>query len=273
VSVRHPMSCFRPRIRFSVDRSWLTTGLFAAGLAASAVIAGAHGAHAATAGAVRSSAVRSSAVRSSAVGPGAVKASSAKPGTGSTRAGTSSVKAGTSSTRAGVSVAKARAKGAAARTKVRTRAAAQQDYTFYDSTTPSEIPGHRQIATYADGDYAVERSSVSDPGQVIWIDTDGHDANADALDVEPGDATPAEVAGWVKRRLTAHPGAIAIVYTMRSDWPAAKASVDTLPARMRASVRWWIADPTGHPHILPGAQATQWYWGDDYDISTAEPGF
>jgi hypothetical protein len=153
------------------------------------------------------------------------------------------------------------------------RAAAQQNYTFYDSTTPSQIPATQLIATYADGDYAIERSTLSNPEQVIWIDIDGHDANANALDVEPGDATPSEVAGWVRHRLTAHPGTVAIVYTMRSEWGAAKASVATLPASMRAQVRWWIADPTGHPHIVPGSQATQWYWGDDYDISSAEPGF
>jgi hypothetical protein len=152
-------------------------------------------------------------------------------------------------------------------------APAQQDYTFYDSTTPSEIPAHQPIAAYADGEYAVERSSVSDPAQVIWIDVSGGDTNATALDVEPGDATPAEVAGWVRDRLAAHPGALAIVYTMRSEWAAAKASVATLPASMRAQVRWWIADPTGQPHIVPGSQATQWYWGPDYDINSAVPGF
>lgn len=165
------------------------------------------------------------------------------------------------------SKAKAKAKA------VKKAPAAKQTYTFYDSTTPSQIPAHQQIATYADGDYAIDRSTISNPEQVIWIDIDGHDANAQALDVEPGDAAPSEVATWVKHRLTAHPGSLAIVYTMRSEWGAAKASVATLPTSMRAQVRWWIADPTGHPHIVPGSQATQWYWGDDYDISTAEPGF
>jgi hypothetical protein len=158
-------------------------------------------------------------------------------------------------------------------TPVAAPAPAQPDYTFYDSTTPAEIPAHQQIAAYADGEYAVDRSSVSDPAQVIWIDVNGGDTNATALDVEPGDATPSEVAGWVRARLTAHPGAVAIVYTMRSDWAAAKASVATLPASMRDQVRWWIADPTGQPHIVPGSQATQWYWGPDYDINSAVPGF
>jgi hypothetical protein len=42
---------------------------------------------------------------------------------------------------------------------------------------------------------------------------------------------------------------------------------------MQAHVKYWIADPTGTPHILPGAAATQWYWGANYDISTAKAGF
>jgi hypothetical protein len=150
---------------------------------------------------------------------------------------------------------------------------AQQDYTFYDSTVPSEIPAHQLIAAYADGDYKVPRSSVSDPATVIWIDVNGGDANATALDVEPGDATPAEAAVWVRTRLTDHPDATAVVYTMRSEWAATKASVATLPASMQSKVRWWIADPTGVPHIVPGSQATQWYWGADYDINSALPGF
>jgi len=173
-------------------------------------------------------------------------------------------------------VAKASAKTSAKAAKPAThskRVVAPQDYTFYDSTVPSQIPASQQIAAYADGAYKVERSSVSNPAQVIWIDINGGDANANALDVEPGDASPSQVAAWVRHRLTAHPDSIAIVYTMRSDWTAAKASVATLPAWMQARVKWWIADPTGKAHIVPGSQATQWYWGDDYDINSATPGF
>ena len=175
----------------------------------------------------------------------------------------------------GASAATATVKPVAAKAKAKSSGtpAAQQNLTFYDSITPSEIPANQQIATYADGKFAVERSLVSNPDQVIWIDINGHDANANALDVEPGDARPSEVASWVQRRLTAHPGSIAIVYTMRSEWAAAKASVATLPAAMRSEVRWWIADPTGHPHIVPGSQATQWYWGENYDVSSALPDF
>ena len=60
---------------------------------------------------------------------------------------------------------------------------------------------------------------------------------------------------------------------MRSEWPAVKAAVGKLPAKMRSHVRYWIADPTGTPHIVPGSDATQWYWGSSYDISKATPRF
>jgi hypothetical protein len=40
---------------------------------------------------------------------------------------------------------------------------------------------------------------------------------------------------------------------------------------MRSRIRWWVADPTGVPHIVPGSSATQWYWGSSYDESMAAP--
>jgi hypothetical protein len=245
VSVRRSVSGFRPNIRFHGTRPRLAASLAAAAAAASVMVVAAPGASAATGdgGAGEVNLMSISHLKSTTI----ATPKPAKPG-------------------------KAATKAAKAASKNKT-AATQQDYTFYDSTTPSEIPAHQQIATYADGDYAVERSTVANPDQVIWIDIDAHDANANALDVEPGDATPSQVAGWVERHLAARPGSVAIVYTMRSEWAAAKASVATLPAAMRAQVRWWIADPTGYPHIVPGSQATQWYWGENYDISTAEPGF
>jgi hypothetical protein len=166
-----------------------------------------------------------------------------------------------------VTAARAAAAGHAAHA-----AAAAKPYLIYDSVTPSSIPAHHEIATYADGAYAVPASHVAGK-HVLWIDTNGSDPRAGALDVEPGDATPAGAAAWAKAKLTAQPHGTAIIYTMRSDWAAAQAAVDTLPGHMRDQVRWWIADPTGTPHVVPGAQATQWYWGPNYDITTATPGF
>ena len=146
-------------------------------------------------------------------------------------------------------------------------------YQIYDSVTPSAIPAHARIATYADGGYAVRPAQVAHRGHVLWIDTNGADPRASALDVEPGDATPAMAATWAWHKLHAAAGSVAIIYTMRSEWPAAQAAVRHLPAPMQSHVRWWIADPTGVNHIVPGASATQWYWGHNYDITTAKPGF
>jgi hypothetical protein len=129
------------------------------------------------------------------------------------------------------------------------------------------------VATYATGQAAPPASSVAGRRQVLWIDVIGTDYNADAIDVEPRAASPAVAATWVLRKLTADPSGIAIVYTSIAEWDSVKAAVASLPSWMQARVRWWIADPTGSPHVVPGSQATQWYWGSSYDISTALPGF
>jgi hypothetical protein len=146
-------------------------------------------------------------------------------------------------------------------------------YLIYDSVTPTAIPSHHAIATYATGPYAASSADVAGRYTVLWIDTNGSDPHASALDVEPGDATPSMAASWARAKLSANPRSVAIIYTMQSEWPAAQAAIGSLPAQMRSHVRWWIADPTGSPHVLPGANATQWYWGQNYDISTANPGF
>lgn len=149
----------------------------------------------------------------------------------------------------------------------------QWPYLIYDSVTPGAIPSHHVVATYATGPFAVSAGQVASRKAVVWIDTRGTDPQAAALDVEPGDATPASAANWAWWRLHTVPYAKAIIYTMRSEWPATEAAIATLPHWMQNHIRWWIADPTGYPHIVPGANATQWYWGTHYDITTANPGF
>ncbi|MGB6455709.1 MAG: hypothetical protein WBH47_14630, partial [Streptosporangiaceae bacterium] len=151
--------------------------------------------------------------------------------------------------------------------------AASQPYQIYDSVTPSSIPAGQQAAVYADGSYAASAGQVAGHANTLWIDTNGSDPRANALDVEPGDATPQQAGTWVAQKLTSTPNQVAIVYTMRSDWPAVQAAVGQLPTWMQSHVRWWIADPTGAPHMVPGANATQWYWGQNYDITMANPGF
>jgi hypothetical protein len=162
---------------------------------------------------------------------------------------------------------------AAHKAPVHKAAAPAKPYTIYDSVTPSSIPSGARVATYANGNYAASWAQVHGRHNVLWIDTNGSNPGANILDVEPGDATPTKAAEWVQVRLAKQPNAIAVVYTMRSEWQQVQAAVGNLPGKMQSHVRYWIADPTGYKHIVPGSSATQWYWGANYDISTVLPGF
>jgi len=153
------------------------------------------------------------------------------------------------------------------------QASKAKPYLIYDSVVPQAIPAGQVVATYSTGAHPIPVSAVAGRRTVIWIDTLGTDpSGSNELDIEPGCASPSQAAGWVRARLTAHPNATAILYSSISTWPEIRADVASLPAWMRAKIRWWIADPTGSPHMVPGADATQWYWGSSYDISTALPG-
>jgi hypothetical protein len=173
---------------------------------------------------------------------------------------------------AAAKAAAVRAKAAAVKAAA-AKAAAAKPYAIYDSVTPNTIPSGQAAAVYATGSYAAQPAAVAGHRSVLWIDTNGSDPGANVLDVEPGDATPAGAAQWVKARLSADRHAVAVVYTMRAEWQAVKDNVGTLPGWMQSKVRYWIADPTGYQHVVPGSSATQWYWGSKYDISTANPEF
>jgi hypothetical protein len=151
--------------------------------------------------------------------------------------------------------------------------AAAKPFLVYDSVDPSSLPTGHMVAVYATGGRPAQPSELAGLGPVLWIDVEGTDPGANVLDVEPGCAAPSAVPGWITQRLSAHPSALAIMYTSIDEWGLVRSEVAGLPAAMRAQVRWWIADPTGYPHIVPGSDATQWYWGSSYDISTATPRF
>jgi hypothetical protein len=148
-----------------------------------------------------------------------------------------------------------------------------QPYEFYDSIDPETVPAGAEVATYADGAHPTPVSLVAGRTHVLWIDDLGSDPQAQVVDVEPGCASPSQVPQWVQDHLADDPGSVAIVYTTLSEWSEVQQEVSGLPASMQAKIRWWIADPTGYPHIVPGSQATQWYWGPNYDESEALPSF
>lgn len=168
---------------------------------------------------------------------------------------------------------KAPAPHVAARPRTPAPPPAALPYLIYDSVTPTSVPWGKSVAAYANGHYRASVSDVAHHGNVLWIDINGSNPDAMVLDVEPGDATPAGAAHWVQARLNRHRNSIAIVYTFRVAWPSVKHHVRGLPSWMRSRVHYWIADPTGVPHVIPGSSATQWYWGKHYDISTAKHNF
>lgn len=142
-------------------------------------------------------------------------------------------------------------------------------YLIYDSVRPGALPADRVVAVYATGPYAVPASAVRGQKQVLWLDVRGTDPAASVLDIEPGCASPGVAASWTSERLSTYPGSLAVLYTSLAEWPLVRAEVAGLPAWIRARIRWWIANPTGYPHLVPGSDATQWYWGSSVDISTA----
>jgi hypothetical protein len=163
-----------------------------------------------------------------------------------------------------------RKRGTDARSRHRAASAGPvKPYLIYDSVLPGALPANHVAAVYATGPYAVPATAVQGHGKVLWIDVRGTDPAADVLDIEPGCASPATAAGWVTARLRQYPGSLAVLYTSIAEWALVKGAVAALPAPEQARIRWWIANPTGYPHLVPGSDATQWYWGSSVDIATA----
>lgn len=128
------------------------------------------------------------------------------------------------------------------------------------------------MAVYWNGLYAANMAQVArqfPKARIFTIDVLGTaPEDCGIADVENRDMTPADIPGWVNRRIDAHPDALARIYCNKSTWPAAQREVVTLAPAQRERVRWWIADPTGTDHGIPGADAVQWDWGVSYDTSS-----
>lgn len=146
---------------------------------------------------------------------------------------------------------------------------------MYDSTRPWLIPSDAEvIAAYANGRFAADFAQLQKQfpkARILQIDVLGTDPDASVKDIEPGDMNPGDAARVVDDRHQAHPGALTRLYCDQSEWPAVKLSVATLADEVRDCVRYWIADPTGIPHFVPGSDATQYEFGTSYDTSVYNP--
>lgn len=142
--------------------------------------------------------------------------------------------------------------------------------TLYDAVTPANIPASAQmVAGYVDGRYAWRASDWARfPNAVkvriaVFASTDdGH-----VLDVEPGDATPAQAVGWVQRRRAA--GVDPTVYcglsTSGYSWAQVRAAFQAAGV---AEPHYWVAAYPGiGPALYPGSVAHQYANPGPYDLS------
>ncbi|HEU5428066.1 MAG TPA: hypothetical protein VFU74_14395 [Actinocrinis sp.] len=139
--------------------------------------------------------------------------------------------------------------------------------TMYDGVDASRLPTNAQlVAGYVDGlyvwsaaDWARFPHSVKVRIAVFSSTNDG-----EVLDVEPGNATPAESVDWVLRRRGA--GVDPTVYMNTSTWPTVRSAFG---ARGVAEPHYWIAQYDGVASLPAGAVAKQYYNNDQagYDLS------
>lgn len=120
--------------------------------------------------------------------------------------------------------------------------------TMYDAVTASNIPRTAgMVAGYIDK-IKLEPWSAADwarfPNAVkVTIVKKASTNDGDVLDVEPGDATPAEAPGWVRMRRAA--GADPTIYMNASTWPTVRQEF------VRQNVRpphYWVAKYDGSPN-------------------------
>lgn len=140
--------------------------------------------------------------------------------------------------------------------------------TMHDAVTPSNIPANAEmVAGYIDGRYAWKASdwdrfphAVKVRIAVFASTNDGH-----VLDVEAGDATPAQAAGWLTMRRRA--GVDPSIYCSLSVYPAVVKAI--LASRVPEPHYWIAAHPGNGANLYPPPCVAHQYADVDnlYDLS------
>jgi hypothetical protein len=140
---------------------------------------------------------------------------------------------------------------------------------MFDAITPSRIqlsrPGHSDvlIAGYVDGHWPshFEAKRLFPACRHVSIAVFADD-DAQVLDVELMDATPAQAVPWAARQRRR--GQVPTVYCNTSTWPAVVAEFRRAGARLPV---WWAANYNNGPVIPAGAIGVQWKNTPGYDQS------
>lgn len=168
------------------------------------------------------------------------------------------------------------------------------DYIMLDDTNleilAKKAAGAQAIAGYVNGTWANWDQVVAEYEKsgkhLVSIDVIG-DADAQCLDVERGDATPAQAPAWVQRTMEAGIKARDLRWFPKIyvEEGSARALIDAIEAAHigRSDIRIWTGHWTGIPHICTmaygcsvDADATQWsnrYASLSLDINLCKPSF
>ena len=138
---------------------------------------------------------------------------------------------------------------------------------MYDGVDATRLPTSAQlVAGYVDGLYAWSAANWARfPNSVkVRVAVFSQTNDGQVLDVEPGNATPAQSVDWVLMRRRA--GVDPTVYMNTSTWPTVRGSFQ---ARGVAEPHYWVAQYDGIASIPAGAVAKQYYNNNDlgYDLS------
>jgi hypothetical protein len=137
---------------------------------------------------------------------------------------------------------------------------------MYDAITATDIPaGATLIAGYGDGYYNnVSAFKARFPhATVVEIAVFASDDLGVVLDVENGDASPAQAPGWAQMRRAA--GVDPSVYCNTSTWPLVRSAFQSAGV---AEPHYWVAQYDGDPTIPTGAVAKQYADQNLYDLSS-----
>ena len=140
--------------------------------------------------------------------------------------------------------------------------------TMYDSVTPGNIPANaNMVAGYVDGLYANLGAMASRFPHAVRVSIAVHwTTRAQVLDVEDGDATPAQAVQWCTQTMADKSNHELTVYCNMSVWSTVRAAFRSAGV---TEPNYWVARYDNDPTIPVGAIAKQ-YQGDThgYDVSS-----
>jgi len=140
---------------------------------------------------------------------------------------------------------------------------------MYDGVDATAVPAGAAIyAGYVDGNWqSYKPLAAKFPNALHASICVSASDSARILDVESGDATPAQAPGWASRQRSAG-NPYPVIYTDGANWAAVQAAFS---AQGVAPPLYWVAsyvsDPASPPAIPAGALAIQYYDYGGYDAS------